>query len=193
MLGLKIRTLHVTKYPHSFRSILSWMLCSHPSPITSPPEASITPSLASCYAPSGSFQSTKKTQCEYPLLVWIHRLTYFTAYSITRSRMQQSGCVPMTNETGRRSSTPQALSITSTSLTRTYFGGRFLSGYVLSHFALSGSRLKYLQTLRMIYTGKSSAFTGHRSAPKPSQAEMHGMREVFPEAVAYAAVQVSIQ
>ena len=45
----------------------------------------------------------------------------------------------------------------------------------------------------MIYTGKSSAFTGHRSAPKPSQAEMHGMREVFPEAVAYAAVQARIQ
>ena len=45
----------------------------------------------------------------------------------------------------------------------------------------------------MIYTGSSSAFTGHRSAPRPSQAEMHGMREVFPEAIAYAAVQVSIQ
>jgi hypothetical protein len=42
----------------------------------------------------------------------------------------------------------------------------------------------------MIYTGKGSAFTGYRSAPKRSQAEMHGMREVFPEAVAYAAVQV---
>ena len=39
--------------------------------------------------------------------------------------------------------------------------------------------------------GKGSAFTGYRSAPKRSQAEMHGMREVFPEAVAYAAVQVS--
>src|SRR5437879_2305606 len=49
----------------------------------------------------------------------------------------------------------------------------------------------YLQTLRMIYTGKGSAFTGYRSAPKCSQAEMHGMREVFPEAVAYATVQVS--
>ena len=46
--------------------------------------------------------------------------------------------------------------------------------------------------LRTIYTGKSSAFTGYRSASKPSQAEMHGMREVFPEAVAYAAVQVSL-
>jgi len=45
----------------------------------------------------------------------------------------------------------------------------------------------------MIYTGKGSAFTGYRSAPKRSQAEMHGMREVFPEAVAYAAVQVSLQ
>jgi uncharacterized protein DUF6698 len=45
----------------------------------------------------------------------------------------------------------------------------------------------------MIYTGLGSAFTGYRSAPKPSQAEMHGMREVFPEAVTYAAVQVSFQ
>lgn len=44
----------------------------------------------------------------------------------------------------------------------------------------------------MIYTGKGSAFTGYRSAAKPSQAEMHGMREVFPEAVAYAAVQVRL-
>ena len=43
----------------------------------------------------------------------------------------------------------------------------------------------------MIYMGKSSAFTGHCSAPKPSQAEMHGMREVFPKAVAYAAIQVN--
>ena len=60
-------------------------------------------------------------------------------------------------------------------------------------FGLSCSWLNYQQTLRMIYTGKSSAFTGHRSAPKPSQAEMHGMREVFPEAVAYAAVQARIQ
>ncbi|KAF8811333.1 hypothetical protein BYT27DRAFT_7062186, partial [Phlegmacium glaucopus] len=47
----------------------------------------------------------------------------------------------------------------------------------------------FLQGLRTIFTGKSSAFTGYRSASKPSQAEMHGMREVFPEAVAYAAVQ----
>ncbi|KAF8815042.1 hypothetical protein BYT27DRAFT_7056059, partial [Phlegmacium glaucopus] len=46
-----------------------------------------------------------------------------------------------------------------------------------------------IRTLRMIYTGKGSAFTGYRSAPKRSQAEMHGMREIFPEAVAYAAVQ----
>jgi hypothetical protein len=60
-------------------------------------------------------------------------------------------------------------------------------------FVLSCSWLNYLQTLRMIYTGKSSVFTGHRSALKPSQAEMHGMREVFPEAVAYAAVQARIQ
>ena len=31
------------------------------------------------------------------------------------------------------------------------------------------------------------------SAPKHSQAEMHGMHEVFPEAVTYAAVQVSFE
>ena len=48
------------------------------------------------------------------------------------------------------------------------------------------------QSLRTIYTGKSSAFTGHRSASKRSQAEIHEMREVFPEAVAYAAVQVCL-
>ena len=48
----------------------------------------------------------------------------------------------------------------------------------------------YFQGLRALFTGKSSAFTGHRAASKPSQAEMHGMRKVFPEAVAYAAVQV---
>lgn len=192
MPGRKTPTRHVTKSLHSFRWILLWTLCSHPSPIISPPEASITPSLASCYAPSGSFQSTKKTQCERQLLVLIHRLTYFTAHSITRLRTQQSGYVPMMNETGHRFFTPQAPNITSTNSTRTYFGGQFLSGYVLSPFAWSGSWLNHLQTLRMIYTGKSSAFTGHRSAPKPSQAEMHGMCEVFPEAIAYAAVQVSI-
>ena len=97
----------------------------------------------------------------------------------------------MMNETGHHSSTPQTLSITSTSLTSIYFRAQFLSGYILSPFVLSGSQLKYLQTLRMIYTGKSSAFTSHRSAPKPSQAEIHGMREVFPKAIAYAAIQVS--
>jgi len=107
--------------------------------------------------------------------------------------MQPSGCVPMTNETGHHFFTPQAPNITSTNSTRTYFGGRLLSEYVLSLFALSCSWLDYLQTLRMIYMGRSSAFTSHRSAPKPSQAEMHGMREVFPEAVTYAAVQVSTQ
>ena len=99
----------------------------------------------------------------------------------------------MTNETGHHFFTPQAPNITSTNSTRTYFEGRLLSEYVLSLFALSCSRLNYLQTLRMIYTGKSSALTSHRSAPKPSQAEMHGMHEVFPEAVAYAAVQVRAQ
>jgi hypothetical protein len=77
--------------------------------------------------------------------------------------------------------------------TKTYFGDQLLSECVLSFFVLLSSQSNYLQTLRLIYTGKSSAFTGHRSARKPSQAEMHGMREVFPEAVAYAAVQVSAQ
>ena len=48
------------------------------------------------------------------------------------------------------------------------------------------------QTLHAIYTGKSSAFTGYRLASKPSQAEIHDMHEVFPEAVAYAAVQVRL-
>ena len=122
---------------------------------------------------------------------WIEGLTHFTDYSRTRLRMWQSGCMPMINENGHHSSTPQELSIMSTSLTRIYSVGRFLSEYVLSPFALSNSQLKYLQTLWMIYRGKSSVFTSHRSAPKPSQAEMHGMHEVFPKAVAYAAVQVS--
>ena len=39
--------------------------------------------------------------------------------------------------------------------------------------------------------GPLTQVTGYCSALKPSQAEMHGMHEVFPEAVAYAAVQVS--
>lgn len=47
------------------------------------------------------------------------------------------------------------------------------------------------QGLRLIYTGESSVLTGHRAATKPSQAEIHGMREVTPEAVAYTACQVS--
>jgi len=79
----------------------------------------------------------------------------------------------------------------SANLTRIYFGGPLLFEYVFSSLAPSRRLSNYLQTLRMIYTGKGSAFTGYRSAPKGSQAEMHGMREVFPEAVAYAAVQVS--
>ena len=81
----------------------------------------------------------------------------------------------------------------STNLKRTCFEGRLLFEYAASSLALSCTLSNYLQTLRMIYMGKSSAFTGHQSAPKPSQAEMHGMREVFPEAVSYAAVQVSPQ
>ena len=56
--------------------------------------------------------------------------------------------------------------------------------------SIISSSCDVFQGLRALFTGKSSAFTGHRAASKPSQAEMHGMRKVFPEAVAYAAVQV---
>ena len=97
----------------------------------------------------------------------------------------------MTKGIGRHFSTLPAANIMSTKWTRTYFEGQLLSEYVISCLALSFTLSNYLQTLRMIYTGKGSSFTGHRSAPKRSQAEMHRMREVFPEAVAYAAVQVS--
>lgn len=73
MLGLQIRMLHIMNYPHLFPWILSWMLCSHQSP-TSPPEVSITLSLASCCAPSSFFQSMKKTQHKYRLLASHHGL-----------------------------------------------------------------------------------------------------------------------
>ncbi|KAF4622075.1 hypothetical protein D9613_008984 [Agrocybe pediades] len=49
-----------------------------------------------------------------------------------------------------------------------------------------------IHALRSIYTGKSSISRGHRKSEKQSQAELHGMRSVTPQAVAYAAVQVYI-
>jgi hypothetical protein len=42
----------------------------------------------------------------------------------------------------------------------------------------------------VIYTGRSLALDGYRSAPRSSLAEIPGVREIFPEMVAYAAVQV---
>lgn len=47
------------------------------------------------------------------------------------------------------------------------------------------------EVLRAIYTGRSSALEGYRAASKSSAAENNEMREVFAEAVAYAAVQVT--
>src|SRR6267378_6571813 len=73
-----------------------------------------------------------------------------------------------------------------------YFVDMYSFGCALCHHSFPRYLLLF-QSLRTIYTGKSSAFTGYRSASKPSQAEIHGMREVFPEAVAYAAVQVCSQ
>lgn len=64
---------------------------------------------------------------------------------------------------------------------------RVCSSALARIFSFPGDIFK---SLRAIFTGKSSAFTGYRSASKRSQAELHKMREVFPEAVAYAAVQV---
>ncbi|KAF8193728.1 hypothetical protein BJ912DRAFT_960272 [Pholiota molesta] len=49
-----------------------------------------------------------------------------------------------------------------------------------------------IRALRLIFTGNSSAFTGHRSASKQSQAEIHGMRCVTPEALAYACCQIYV-
>ncbi|KAF9555024.1 hypothetical protein CPC08DRAFT_726708 [Agrocybe pediades] len=49
-----------------------------------------------------------------------------------------------------------------------------------------------IRTLRLIYTGESSIEDGHRKVPSKGQAEIHGMRSVTPEAVAYAAVQAYI-
>jgi len=71
-------------------------------------------------------------------------------------------------------------------------GHVFLRVRLLFCYFIFSSSCGVFQGLRALFTGKSLAFTGHRSASKPSQAEMHGMRQVFPEAVAYAAVQVRV-
>ncbi|KAF8998816.1 hypothetical protein BDQ17DRAFT_1171359, partial [Cyathus striatus] len=49
-----------------------------------------------------------------------------------------------------------------------------------------------IRTLHALYTGQSSALTGHRTAMRESQGELHEMRELFPEAIAYAAVEVCL-
>lgn len=51
--------------------------------------------------------------------------------------------------------------------------------------------LVHPKALRSIYTGPSSAFTGHWTAARSSNAELHGMKEVTPEMIAYISVQVS--
>jgi len=62
--------------------------------------------------------------------------------------------------------------------------------HICSSYILSSS-CDIFQGLHTILMGKSSAVTGHRSASKPSQAEMRGMWQV-PKAVAYAAFQVRV-
>ena len=104
--------------------------------------------------------------------------------------MQLIGFVHMTKETGHHFSTPQAANITSTKWTRIYFWGLSTLCPVLCCHACCRTIYRHCE---WIYTGKGSAFTGYRSAPKRSQAEIRRMREVFSEAVTYAAVQVSPQ
>ncbi|KAI9429458.1 hypothetical protein H4582DRAFT_2028506 [Lactarius indigo] len=47
----------------------------------------------------------------------------------------------------------------------------------------------FIRALRSVYTGPSSAFTGHRTAARASNSEINGMKEVTPEMVAYISVQ----
>ncbi|KAF8274404.1 hypothetical protein EI94DRAFT_1825418 [Lactarius quietus] len=47
----------------------------------------------------------------------------------------------------------------------------------------------FIRALRSIYTGPSSAFTGHQTAARASNSELHGMKEVTPEMIAYISVQ----
>ncbi|KAG6877069.1 hypothetical protein C0992_010963 [Termitomyces sp. T32_za158] len=46
-----------------------------------------------------------------------------------------------------------------------------------------------LKVYRHIFTGPSSALSGHRSATKPCIAHLHGLKEVTGRTIAYAAVQ----
>ena len=191
MPGRKTPTWHIMKSLHSFHWILSWMLCSHPSRITSPPKASIILSLASCCAPSSLFQSMKKTQCEHWLLMQHHGLR---AWPILQTNKVENVTIQLCahDEWNWPSFLyPPSTEYNVNKLDKNLFHGPILIRVHSLPLALSNSQLKYIQTLQIIYMGKSSAFTGHCSAPKPSQAEMHGMHEVFPKAVTYAAVQVS--
>ncbi|KAH9166552.1 hypothetical protein EDB89DRAFT_1984315 [Lactarius sanguifluus] len=47
----------------------------------------------------------------------------------------------------------------------------------------------FIRALRSVYTGPSSAFTGHRTAARASNSELNGMTQVSPEMVAYISVQ----
>ncbi|KAH9025255.1 hypothetical protein EDB83DRAFT_2427662 [Lactarius deliciosus] len=47
----------------------------------------------------------------------------------------------------------------------------------------------FIRALRSVYTGPSSAFTGHRTAARASNSEINGLKEVSPEMVAYISVQ----
>ncbi|KAF9541103.1 hypothetical protein CPC08DRAFT_717197 [Agrocybe pediades] len=46
----------------------------------------------------------------------------------------------------------------------------------------------FIQTYRHVFTSPSSAFDKDTKAGKRSQAELHGITEVEPEGIAYAAV-----
>ncbi|KAF9033837.1 hypothetical protein BJ165DRAFT_1514308 [Panaeolus papilionaceus] len=48
----------------------------------------------------------------------------------------------------------------------------------------------FIRALRAIFSGEESALDGKRSAAKASQAEMHGLARVTPEAVAYTGVHL---
>ncbi len=62
---------------------------------------------------------------------------------------------------------------------------------VLLSFSLYTHLIHHYKALRSIYTGPSSAFTGHRTAARASNSELNGMKEVSPEMIAYISVQVS--
>ncbi|KAF5310838.1 hypothetical protein D9619_007834 [Psilocybe cf. subviscida] len=50
-----------------------------------------------------------------------------------------------------------------------------------------------IQILRLIFTGESSVENGVRSAGKPSPCEIHGIRRVTPEMVAYVVIQIYLE